>query len=32
MKGNTQKWFDAEVLKKLKLNRLFNKFKKKSPF
>ena len=30
MKGNTQKWFNAEVLKKLKLNRIFNKFKKSS--
>ena len=29
MKGNTQKWFDGEVLEKLNLrNKLFEKFKK----
>ena len=29
MKGNTQKWFDGEVLEKLNLrNKLFKKFKK----
>ena len=29
VKGNTQKWFDGEVLEKLKLrNKLFKKFEK----
>ena len=29
VKGNTQKWFDGEVLEKLNLrNKLFKKFKK----